>query len=57
MRPVHRVSGQPCRAVQQRPGLRVSAAVQSSVMGAQHLTGMLGAAITTAIHKGIGGGL
>ena len=38
-------------------GLGVSAAVQLSVMGAQRLSGMLGAAITTAIHNGIGGGL
>jgi hypothetical protein len=38
-------------------GLGVSAAEQLSVMGAQRLTGMLGAAITTAIHNGIGGGL
>jgi hypothetical protein len=36
-------------------GLGVSAAVQLSVMGAQRLSGLLGAAITTAIHRGLGG--
>jgi hypothetical protein len=37
-------------------GTGVGAAVNLTVMGAQRLTGLLTAAITTAIHGGLGGG-
>jgi hypothetical protein len=37
-------------------GTGVGAAVNLTVMGAQRLSGLLAAAITTAIHRGLGGG-
>ena len=39
----------------QASGTRVSAAIVLTVVGAQRLSGMLGSAITTAIHRGLGG--
>jgi hypothetical protein len=37
-------------------GTGVGAAVNVTVMGAQRLSGLLASAITTAIHRGLGGG-
>jgi len=37
-------------------GTGVGAAVNLTVMGAQRLSGLLASAITTAIHRGLGGG-